>query len=471
MRKTIGFVNVTTSRTGAARISGVNQENWHANPFGFVGHEGAKLEERPTMQGCPLCATNRNPLADTAQIFQGNRSICVFRFGNQFLADAVVGVFGKTVFFSRKPFEFTFGGARPFGLQFSPQAAVTVANIIDLTGFVDFTIVIYSNIYHSEVNPQRAFNIKWLWFGYLASSRKEKHPFVQPKVAFSLPCLKQFQLTFTAYKRYTKSPIHRPNRHSSILQPPGQDAVIIGDTSSCIERAFRFAVKFVRIGNFGNCSYCNLRRKPELLSHRLITLVMQVILSKGFRFPSRITHKPTGGIGLFQRVPERAGLFGCWEKLDLGIQFHAIDYRTNVLNLQCLKLFLLAFLDIAFDGFRANVTRRTNIVPFGPQRCIFAPILAPEAFKLFLQPAGSNPFEQTDDFSGSKFRRCAYKQMHMVGHTCTPPKAHFVCGKCRCNLNCQYFKPVLCGDFRQEFFQPCLNRPNQNLISIARYPN
>ena len=99
MRKTIGFVNVTTSRTGAAGISGVNQENWHANPFGFVGHEGAKLEERPTMQGCPLCATNRNPLADTAQIFQGNRSICVFRFGNQFLAGAVVGVFGKAAFF------------------------------------------------------------------------------------------------------------------------------------------------------------------------------------------------------------------------------------------------------------------------------------------------------------------------------------------------------------------------------------
>lgn len=86
--------------------------------------------------------------------------------------------------------------------------------------------------------------------------------------------------------------------------------------------------------------------------------------------------------------------------------------------------------DRAFDGFRANVTRRTNIVPFGPQRCMFAPILATEAFKLFLQPAGSNPFEQTDDFSGSKFRRCANKQMHMVGHTCT-------CGTLALACKCQ----------------------------------
>ena len=97
MRKTIGFVNVTTSRTGAARISGVNQENWHANPFCLVGHEDTELKERPAMQGCPLRATNRNPRTDVLQIFQGNRSICVFRFGNQFFTDAVIGVWQNGV--------------------------------------------------------------------------------------------------------------------------------------------------------------------------------------------------------------------------------------------------------------------------------------------------------------------------------------------------------------------------------------
>ena len=88
LRRTIGFFDVTASRTGAARVPRVHQEYRHANPFGFISHESAKLVERPTMQGCPLCTTNRNPLADTAQVFQGNRLICVFRFGNQFLANA-----------------------------------------------------------------------------------------------------------------------------------------------------------------------------------------------------------------------------------------------------------------------------------------------------------------------------------------------------------------------------------------------
>ena len=132
MRRTIGFINVTTSRTGAAGVSGVNQEHRHANSFGFVRHEGAKLEERPTMQGCPLRATNRDPLANAPQIFQGNRSICVFRFGNQFFTDAVVGIFGKTALAPRKPFQLALGRARAFGLQFGPQAAVSVAHVFDV---------------------------------------------------------------------------------------------------------------------------------------------------------------------------------------------------------------------------------------------------------------------------------------------------------------------------------------------------
>ena len=41
----------------------------------------------------------------------------------------------------------------------------------------------------------------------------------------------------------------------------------------------------------------------------------------------------------------------------------------------------------------------------------------------------------------------------------------------RHDLNCQYLQPVLCGDFCQQLFQPCLDRANQNLFSIARYPD
>lgn len=455
MRRTIGFVNVTASRTGATGVPRVNQEYRHASPLGFVGHERTKLEERPTVQGCPLRATNRDPLADATQIFQGNRSICVFRFGNQFFTDAVVGVFGKTAFAARKPFQLAFRRARTFGLQFGSQASVTTAHVVDVAGFVDYSITVNGNIGNAQVHPQRTFHVNGLWFVHFASSGEEEHSLVQPQVTFSLPCLEQFQLPLSAYKRDAKTPVYCPNRNGLVLQSPGQDAVIVSDATRCLEGALSLAVKFVSVRDFGNHPNRHLRRKSELLPYRLIALVMQVVLPKDFGFPRRITHKLTGGVGLFQRPLERVGLFGSREQFDLSYQLHANNYSTNTLKLQVLKLFVLAFLDIPLDGFRTDVTSRTNIVAFRPKCCVFAPILAAEAFKFFLQPARCYPFEQSDNFSRSKLWRCANKQMHMVGH----------------NLNCQYLEPVLYGDLRQQLFQPCLNRPNQNLLSIARYPN
>jgi hypothetical protein len=273
----------------------------------------------------------------------------------------------------------------------------------------------------------------------------------------------QFQLAFSANKRDTQSSVHCPNRHglvlppelTGVLHPPGQDTVIVSDTTSRFERSFGFAVKFISIGNFRNCPNRNLRRKAELLPYRLIALVMQVVLPKGFGFPGGITNKSTGGVGLFQRMPERVCLFGSGEQFDLCNQLHAINYSTIVLKPQSLKLFLLAFFDLPFDGFRAYVARHTHVIALCLQRCMSSPILAAKALKLLLQPARSNSIKQANNLSKRKLRRCSHKQMPMVGH----------------DLNSQYPKPVFRGDFCQEFFQSRLDRSNQQLFSVAWYPD
>ena len=279
--------------------------------------------------------------------------------------------------------------------------------------------------------------------------------FIQPQITFPLPRLKQFQLPLTANKRDAKPPVYRPNRHGLVLQSPSKDAVIIGDTARCLEGSFCLAVKFICVCDFGNRPHRHLRRKAVLLPHRLIAFVVQVVLPKGFGFPYRSAHKLTGGIGLFQRVPERIGLFGRGKQFDMSYQLHANNCSTNDLKFQDLKLFLLACFDIPFDGFRTDVSTSTYVIAFCPQCCLFAPLLAAKAFKLFLQLAGCYSLEQTDGFSRRKFRGCAHKQVFMVGH----------------HLDRQYLNTVLCGDFRPQFFQPCLDRSNQNPFSIAQYPD
>ena len=452
---TISFINVTASRAGATGISRVNQKYRNTSTFRFVAHESAKLVEGPTVQACPLRATNRNPRPDAPQIFQGNRSICVFRLGNQLLANTMIDIFRKPAFFAGKFLQLAFGRPRAFGLQLSPQAAVTVTHIVDVAGRVDFSITIYRDVHHAQIYAQNIFHHKRLSLFNFAGRKKVEHPWLENQISFTLLSFEQIRLLFAAYKWDAQAPCHCPDGNGSILQSPGQDAIIVGDAACRFESALGLAVQFVCIYDFCNRPNRHLRRKTELFPYCLIALVMQVELSKGFCCPRGITHKPTGGIGLFECLPDGGSLFGMRDQFDLSNQLHAQYCSTNVLGHPALILFLLTFLDISLDGFRTDVSSRTNVIALRPQCCVSAPIPVADTFKLFSQPVRSNPFEQTNDFGRRKLRRCAHKQVYMVGH----------------DLNCQYLQPVLCGDFRQQLFQSRLNRPNQDLFTIARYPN
>jgi len=215
------------------------------------------------------------------------------------------------------------------------------------------------------------------------------------------------------------------------------------------------AVKFTGIRNFGHRPHRHLCRKTKLLSHRLMAWVMQVGLPKGFRFPGGIPHQPTGGVGRFHCMPERIDLFGRGEQFDLRNQLHPQHCNTIVLKPQGLKLFLPAFFHGSLEGFRADLSSRTCRITFGPQRRLFAPILAAQAFKLLFQSARSHPLEPSDHFSRSRLWRCVHQQMHRFRH----------------DLNGQNLKTGLRGEFRQPFFQSRLNRANQNPFTIAPYPN
>jgi hypothetical protein len=172
---------------------------------------------------------------------------------------------------------------------------------------------------------------------------------------------------------------------------------------------------------------------------------MQIILAKGLGFPGHIADKLAGSIRSFNRLPDGSGLCGGWKQLDLGNQLHTPDCSTYVLSYQGLSLLILAFFKVALDGFRANISSRTSGITICSQGCILAPILAGKAFELFLRLAHTIPFEKAHYF----------RQGLMIGH----------------NLDCQNFKPVLCGNFHLQHFQPRLNRARQNPFMVARYPH
>jgi len=103
VRTRIGFLDVTAGRIRIGTVGGAraHREDPDASASGLAGHEETRLKERPTVPECPA-----------------NRAIGVFRSGRRRLAEAVVvGVCGKTAFFSGEPREFAFGRPHASGLQ------------------------------------------------------------------------------------------------------------------------------------------------------------------------------------------------------------------------------------------------------------------------------------------------------------------------------------------------------------------
>ena len=406
------------------------------------------------MQRSPLAATNRNPGSDARQIFQSNRSICVFRLRYNALTNAVVYIFCETMFFSREFLEFSFSRPRTFGLQFSPQAAVTVAHIVDVTGSVTLPIAVYSDIRYPQIHSQCALNLSGFWFFHLAGCRQEEHCSKDTQVALALPCLEQFSLPFTTHERDAKPPVYCPDRNSPVLHPPRQDAVIVSDASRSLECALPLSVEFIGICDFGNRPNRNLSRQVEFFSDCIIAGVMQVILPKGLTLPRIVADELASGVRLLNRLFERISLFWRREKFDLGDEFHTSCCSTDVRFLQVLKLTLLIF-DVPLDGFCTDLARRSNLVTFRPQGSLFSPILAAKISKLLHQPTRTNAFKQAHNFGRRVFRRRTDKHMYVVRHY----------------INRHNLKSVLRCYLAKEFFQTFRYPTNQNLLAIPRYPN
>src|SRR5262245_4632270 len=94
------FVYTTTSRTGARGVARINVNDLHAVQPGFVEYLGFQVVKCPAMQGGPMRASNRYPVADAVQVFQANAASSALRLDHDALTEAVVGIVAEAPFFA-----------------------------------------------------------------------------------------------------------------------------------------------------------------------------------------------------------------------------------------------------------------------------------------------------------------------------------------------------------------------------------
>lgn len=156
----VGFVDASALVARPGRVAGVHLDDGYARELRLVGQKREQLEERPAGKLiASVSAPNREPVADTAEVFNGNPATGVFSSGDDRLADAVILMAAESGFLIADPRQLLF---RAFGVSFLEALPLEVVLATDrLDGFsrIGVAIAVGRNLGDAQVHPEEVFNL------------------------------------------------------------------------------------------------------------------------------------------------------------------------------------------------------------------------------------------------------------------------------------------------------------------------
>src|SRR5262249_8763778 len=159
--------------------------NLHAIQPCFVADFLLKIVECPAMQSGSLRLSNRYPVADAIQVFEGNAALSALSLNHNAFADAVVGVIRETGFFARQAIERATSRTSAFLLQLTAQSAVTMADVVDMAAAVSLSITVHRDIDYAPVHAEKLGDFRWDRLLHITGRQQVKLAVVVPQVALA----------------------------------------------------------------------------------------------------------------------------------------------------------------------------------------------------------------------------------------------------------------------------------------------
>ncbi len=332
-----------THVTGTTGIGRVYPYHGHARPLCFIGDIQPQLVKTPRTQlPTHLSIETVSSISDSREGFKGECLTECFCLFYQTLCDAVVHPLGKARFTAAHFLKATLRRLAPTFLQPFAKGAETAAN--GTYGFASMLppFAIGCKCNNTEVNPDATIGGRRRQFFGFAGRKQVKLPANETKVALSLLCLEQLCLMFSTLVRHGDTPLNSPNRNHAFFRYKTQDSAIESDRACLLERAFRYFIQLVSVGNFGDTTNGDLRGDTELLSHGVIIPVVQVELLELVVTPRPLTDSVTSGVGGTKGSQQSGSLLGGDYQFDLCYQFQRVLLLRK-------KLFALSVIDARFN--------------------------------------------------------------------------------------------------------------------------
>jgi hypothetical protein len=323
----IRFIDVSTTRAGAAGVPWVNFDHRDAKHLRLVLDKGPELKERPAMQLCSLGLASLYPATDALEVFKGNPRLPsrrgAFSLLHNAFADFVVNMGGKAPFFAGKFLQAATRGLRAFGLKLLAQATVTKAHLVDALRGMDAAFAIDGNVDYAEVNAEKVVNVAGFWRVKFAGGKQIELVTNQAQVGFTPLTLQQFYLALTGNEWDALTAIHRPDADFPLVYVPTQDTRIVGNAAMPVKRPLCLAVNLVGLRNFGNAAYNHLCGQAGGFADGAINQFVNTELVERAGIPGDGAYFITDIVGLLKRLQQDGLLFWRGLQLHFGRQFHA----------------------------------------------------------------------------------------------------------------------------------------------------
>ncbi len=316
------LMRISTFTATTARVSRVYLYDLHPGKPSLVDYKRNKLTEPPRVQIGALLLSNRRPLANAFEFFQGYRSLRVFSSLYDLLRYAVVFVGGKASFPSFESLEYSPCRFRSLRLKAFALATPTTANRAHLTAAVAVTVAVCCKIDYAQIEAQNVFRLQG-WRGRNLAGRKQIELTIDyTQIALALLIFQQIELFLSCRKGYKLAAFHSPYADSLMVGQPAEDMQVERDSSQRFELALLDRADLVSIGDFRDASDGYLRAQMEVFADLRVANLLKGDRMKGRCFKGNLRDFIASRVGGFKSVKQKFVLLRSWQEFDFGGQLH-----------------------------------------------------------------------------------------------------------------------------------------------------
>jgi len=324
--RTIRFINAATDGASTRSVARINFQHRNTYPSRLVLDKAFQLEERPIGVSCSLLASNSGPRPNASQVLNGNRPLRVLRLLHESFTDRVVRIGLEASLSPTDTPQFTPSSFRALALQVAAAMSINPTLLFNHCAGERLPVRVGRQIDDAQVNAEYIVNCSRVGFVNVAGRQQIELTAPSKQVAFALLVLQQRKLACAAGKGDTQATVNCPNRDRLLINVPAQNASIVGDATSQVERAFGLAIQLVGVGHFSDATHHDLRRQfRERLAGIVVGQLVQFELPKGLGFPRAVAQVIASRVRQFKRAPERSSLLRRRQELDLSGKFHVLN--------------------------------------------------------------------------------------------------------------------------------------------------